>query len=160
MEKGRCLTRWGEPGLADKVRAGKYEDVGFDSEVLDECLAMIGRWAPQPRPQWITWVPSSSGSPLVQGFASSLGERLGLPVVESLKRVADRPPQKTMENSCLQARNILGAFELADVRPGPVLLIDDMVDSRWTFTILANMLRRKGSGEIFPLALSDTSEGG
>lgn len=159
-EQGRCLTRWGEPGLAEKIRDAKYKTGEFDTEVLDECLAMIGRWAPQPRPQWITWVPSSSGSQLVRDVAVSLGDRLGLPVIESLRRVADRPPQKTMENSCQQARNILGAFEVVDTRSGPVLILDDMVDSRWTFTILSNMLRRKRSGEVFPLALADTSEGG
>jgi ATP-dependent DNA helicase RecQ (EC 3.6.1.-) len=37
-----------------------------------------------------------------------------------------------------------------------VLLVDDMVDSRWTFTILAAMLRYAGTGPVFPCALTDT----
>jgi ATP-dependent DNA helicase RecQ len=37
---------------------------------------------------------------------------------------------------------------------GSVLLIDDMVDSRWTMTVASWLLRRAGSGEVFPLALS------
>lgn len=160
LEQGRCLTRWSEPGLGDKVRDSKEEDVAFDSEVLDECLAVIGRWAPQPRPQWITWIPSSSGSLLIPELAASLGERLGLPVIDALRRIADRPSQKTMENSCQQARNVHGAFEIVELGSGPVLLVDDLVDSRWTFTILGNMLRRSGAGEVYPLALADTSEGG
>jgi hypothetical protein len=32
--------------------------------------------------------------------------------------------------------------------------LDDMVDSRWTFTIVAAVLREAGSGPVFPLALA------
>ena len=39
---------------------------------------------------------------------------------------------------------------------GPVLLVDDMIDSRWTMTIAAWLLRSHGSGEVFPLALAFT----
>jgi ATP-dependent DNA helicase RecQ len=35
-----------------------------------------------------------------------------------------------------------------------VLLVDDMVDSRWTLTAAAWLLRSHGSGEVFPLALA------
>jgi phosphoribosylpyrophosphate synthetase len=33
---------------------------------------------------------------------------------------------------------------------------DDMVDSRWTMTVAAWLLRANGSGEVFPLALALT----
>ena len=39
---------------------------------------------------------------------------------------------------------------------GPVLVVDDTVDSRWTFTVVAWELRRHGSGTVWPLALADT----
>jgi len=35
-----------------------------------------------------------------------------------------------------------------------VLLVDDMVDSRRTFTVIAALLRAAGSGPVFPLALA------
>jgi ATP-dependent DNA helicase RecQ len=38
--------------------------------------------------------------------------------------------------------------------PGPVLLVDDIVHSRWTMTVGAWLLRENGSGEVWPLALS------
>jgi ATP-dependent DNA helicase RecQ len=38
-----------------------------------------------------------------------------------------------------------------------VLLIDDMVDSKWTFTVVAALLRRAGSGPVYPFALADSS---
>ena len=37
---------------------------------------------------------------------------------------------------------------------GPCLLVDDMVDSRWTFTVAAAVLRQAGCGAVFPLALA------
>ena len=32
--------------------------------------------------------------------------------------------------------------------------VDDMVDSRWTFTLAAWLLRSNGGGEVWPLALA------
>lgn len=72
---------------------------------------------------------------------------------------ADTEPQKTRANSFQQAQNLAGAFaaDQAMIRPEPVLLIDDMVDSRWTFTVLTMLLRNAGSGPVFPFALADSS---
>ncbi|WP_308465729.1 RecQ family ATP-dependent DNA helicase [Rathayibacter soli] len=38
--------------------------------------------------------------------------------------------------------------------PGPVLLIDDLADSRWTLTIAARALRDAGSGPVLPFTLA------
>jgi ATP-dependent DNA helicase RecQ len=61
-----------------------------------------------------------------------------------------------MNNSYQQARNLAGAFEI-ETWPGiagPVFLVDDMIDSGWTLTVLAALLRTIGSGAVFPLALA------
>jgi phosphoribosylpyrophosphate synthetase len=69
--------------------------------------------------------------------------------------------QKTMANSTQQARNVDGSLtcDAASVRPGPVLLVDDIVDSRWTMTVAAWLLRTCGSGPVWPLALADAAGG-
>ena len=60
-----------------------------------------------------------------------------------------------MANSLQQALNLDGVLEVhEEPRPGPVLLVDDIVGSRWTFTVAAWLLHRHGSGEVWPLALS------
>ncbi len=47
-----------------------------------------------------------------------------------------------MANTAQQYRNVADAFEIADdVPPGPVLLVDDTVDSRWTLTEVGTRLR-------------------
>ena len=40
------------------------------------------------------------------------------------------------------------------MRDGPVLLVDDLVDSRWTLTVAGSLLRDHGAGPVFPFALA------
>jgi ATP-dependent DNA helicase RecQ len=159
VESGRCLTRWSDPGLARLVQLGKYKEGRFADELVVAMVDMIGEWSPTPSPTWLTWVPSSSGSGLVEDLARRLSDAIGIEPVESLRRVRKSQPQKTMENSCQQARNVSSAFEVVARRTGPVLLVDDMVDSRWTITIVGSQLRAGGSGPVYPVALADTSQG-
>jgi ATP-dependent DNA helicase RecQ len=96
---------------------------------------------------------------LVPNFARRLADALNLPFHTVLSKTDNRPEQKTMANSTQQARNIDGslAFCVEKLpRRGPLLLIDDMVDSRWTLTVSAWLLRTNGSGEVWPLALAET----
>lgn len=39
------------------------------------------------------------------------------------------------------------------------MAVRDMVDSRWTMTVAAWLLRTKGTGEVWPLALAITGNG-
>jgi ATP-dependent DNA helicase RecQ len=160
-ERGKALCRWGDAGWGRQVRAGKYELGRFDDELVEACARMVREWAPEPGPTWLTYIPSLRHPHLVSDFARRLGDELGLPLVVSLKNTGDRPPQKTMANSAQQAHNLDGAFGLtgAALPAGPVLVIDDMVDSRWTFTVAAWLLRKGGSGEVWPLALASTGSG-
>ena len=75
------------------------------------------------------------------------------PVVE---RIADRQPQSAMANSTRQHGNVVGAFTVRTPLPmGPVLLIDDTVDSRWTLTEVGGLLRDAGCPAVHPLAVAD-----
>ena len=105
-----------------------------------------------PPPSW------TSDSPyLVPDFARRLAAALDLPFSDVLRKKGARPQQKTMENSDRQARNVVGSLAVAEdaILTGPVLLVDDVVDSRWTFTVAAWELRRRGCGPLWPLALAN-----
>lgn len=159
---GRALCRWGDPGLGELVRRGKQQGQHFDDELIVAAARLIrDRWNPVPTLVWVTFVPSRRHLNLVPDFARRLVRKLGLLFVECIRKVNDTEPQKTRANSFQQAHNLAGAFAVdeANVRPGPVLLVDDMVDSRWTFTVLTSLLRRAGSGPVYPFALADTSSG-
>ena len=159
-QEGRALCRWGDPGFGALVRQGKQQDHRFDEQLVEAAARLIvNRWRPDPAPTWITCVPSKRHQTLVPDFARRLARRLSLPFVECVHKVRDTEPQKTRANSFQQVQNLLGAFAVdhAAVGPGPVLLVDDMVDSKWTLTVTAALLRRAGSGVVYPFALADTS---
>ena len=158
-QPGQALCTWGDAGWGGLVRRGKYQDHRFAEELVDASVALLRRWRPEPFPEWVTAIPSHHHPDLVPDFARRLAGSLRLPFRQALVKKADRPEQKTMNNSDQQARNVLGslAIERSAMLSGPVLLVDDMVDSRWTFTVASRLLRERGSGEVWPLALADTS---
>ena len=156
-QPGRALCFWGDAGWGNVVRLAKYRDDHFSDDLVDACSALVSEWRPGPPPMWVTSVPSHRRPELVPAFARRLAAALRLPYRETLARKETRPEQKTMENSDKQAKNVIGSLAVNqdEILPGAVLLVDDMVDSRWTFTVASWELRRHGSGEVWPLALAD-----
>lgn len=158
-QQGKALCVWGDAGWGGLVRRGKYHDGRFADELVGACAKMLREWSPNPRPTWITFVPSLRHPTLVPDFAQRLAAELGLPFRVALVKTDSRPEQKTMANSTQQARNVDGSLSCYEGIPsGPVLLVDDMVDSRWTLTVSAWLLRISGSGPVWPLALSLTGQ--
>ncbi len=155
--EGRAMTYWGIHGLGlhvgDGKRSGRFNDVLVD--------AMVGFlsdvWHPDPKPVWMTCIPSLRHPELVPDFARRVAELLGIPFAMAVAKVRDVEPQKQQDNDVHQCRNLDGVFAISlPTNPGPVLLMDDMVDSGWTFAIVAMLLQRAGSGPVFPLALAST----
>jgi ATP-dependent DNA helicase RecQ len=157
-QAGRALCVWGDAGWGSLVRRGKYQDGHFSDDLVVACVKMFRDWSPDPMPTWVTCVPSRRHPELVPNFAMRLGDALGLPFQMAISKTEDRPEQKTMENSTQQARNIDGSLAIQGqpIPHGPVLLLDDMVDSRWTLTVSAWLLRKNGSGLVWPMALSQS----
>ncbi len=155
---GKALCVWGDAGWGGLVRQGKYRDGRFADDLVNACVKMLQQWTPQPAPTWVTCVPSQRHRELVPDFSQRLADALGLPFHAVIMKTDERPEQKTMANSTQQARNIDGslAIEEKSMPHGPVLLIDDMVDSRWTLTIAAWLLRKNGVSDVWPMALSQT----
>jgi ATP-dependent DNA helicase RecQ len=159
-QPGKALCVWGDAGWGGLVRQGKYHDGHFSDDLVVACVKMIRNWHPQPAPEWVTCVPSLRHPDLVPNFAARLATALDLPFHGVIVKTDGRPEQKTMANSIQQARNVDGSLRLVDqpISRAPVLLIDDMVDSRWTLTISAWLLRKSGSGVIWPMALSQAGQ--
>lgn len=160
-EEGRALSHWGDGGWGTLVRDGKQVDGRFGDELVQASVNLLkSRWQPSPAPLWVTCIPSERHRGLVADFSRRLAASLGLPFVECISKQRPTVPQKKMENSYRQASNLDAAFLVSTklVHKDPVLLVDDIVDSRWTFTVAAALLRKAGSGPVFPLALANSSK--
>jgi ATP-dependent DNA helicase RecQ len=157
-EPGRALCILGDAGWGELVRRGKYEDHEFSDELVEALASLVRGWKPSPSPAWVTCVPSLNPAhrDLIPDLANRLAIRLGLPFVPAVRKVRTTSPQKEMQNSWQQAHNLDGAFRIETWKGigTPVLLVDDMVDSGWTFTVIAALLRSAGAGQVFPVALA------
>lgn len=159
LEEGRVLARWGDAGWGNMVRRGKQDQGRFDDQLVVAARELIlDRWRPDLMPEWVTFVPSLRRPELVADFTARLAASLGLVCEAVVAKVRETESQKTMQNSQQQYRNVQGAFEIREpVAAGPVLLVDDIVDSRWTMTVVGVSLREAGAGPVLPFALAETA---
>jgi ATP-dependent DNA helicase RecQ len=158
-EPGKALGFGSDAGWAELVKRGKYETGRFEGALVEGCVRLLQQWRPAPPPEWVTCIPSRRHPALVPTLAAELAAALGLPFVPALEKVRDTAEQKAMHNSAQQAANLVGSLAISrPIPPGPCLLVDDMVDSRWTFTVAAWLLREHGAGPVFPLALTQTGQ--
>lgn len=158
--EGRALSRWGDGGWGDRVSGDRASGRFGDDLVAASVELIVDRWAPDPIPTWVAVAPSARHPGVVEDFAARLADALGLRFVDVVGRIDARGPQRDMANSHQQWANVDGAFLIdGSVDDGPVLLVDDVVDSRWTLTVLGSLLRSAGSGPVTPFALASISPG-
>jgi ATP-dependent DNA helicase RecQ len=161
LEAGRVLSRWGRAGWGPLVEQGKLRDGRFDDRLVQAAAELItDQWQPSPAPECVTWVPSHRYPTLVSDLAHRLARVLGLPARETVAIIGRPPAQRTRNNSAQQAANALSAYDVTGPVPaGPLLLVDDLVHSQWTLTVVGMLLRRAGASAVHPFALA-TSQGG
>ena len=169
-EVGRALARLGDGGW-DPVVEGLFTLArnGHEFELSDDlvraCAAVLKRWDWPARPTWICPVPSRRTGALIDAVAEALGGLGKLPVHRALvAEASDLAPddafQQDQANSAHQVLNVWhrlnvdsAALPPAAIASGPVLLVDDEIDSRWTVTVAADRLREAGAGPVLPFAL-------
>ncbi|WP_354642564.1 RecQ family ATP-dependent DNA helicase [Kitasatospora camelliae] len=178
-ETGRALGRLSDIGWGNRLRAllGEQSPDGpVPREVLDAMVGVLADWARGPggwsgpagadgsrldRPVGVVVMASATRPELV----SSLGEQIAaigrLPLLGRIGYADGRPPHGPRSNSAQRLHSVSGALVLpAELRealaasPGPVLLVDDLVDSGWTVTVAARLLRRAGASAVLPLVLA------
>lgn len=156
--EGRVLSQWRDGGWGELAANGKEH--GFFEDALVAAMAEMiqSRWQPNPKPTWLCCVPSLGHPMLVPDFAQRLANALGIPFVNCVRKVRQNEPQKWQNNRFHQCRNLDGVFSVnAHIPPGPVLLVDDMIDSGWTMTVIAALLKQAGCERVYPLAISSTA---
>ena len=159
-EVGRSLSEWGDSKWWEDVANGKYLEGHLPDTLLDPFRNLIDDNFADNQITWMTCVPSLRRPSLLPDFMGRLSLKMGLPFLPVIRATELRPEQKSMNNSYQQARNLDGAFDIVgDVPSGNVLLVDDTVDSGWTMTVMAFLLRKNGSGLVYPASLTMTPRG-
>lgn len=156
---GRALCLWRDAGWGELVAHGKYTSSRFSDELVVACVEMLRAWSPSPAPKWVTCIPSLNHPELVPDFSARLASKLRIPFVPCVRKVYANRQQKDMENSFQQVKNLDGVFSItAQCREDECLLIDDVVGSGWTFTVVSALLRRAGCSAVYPMALASNSQ--
>ncbi len=157
-ETGICLSRYGHPIYGELVKKGKYETHFFSDKLVEKSVQVLKPFIAEHGITALTYVPSLR-SDITYDFANRLAEKLGLPCLTLLKKT-DARQQKEMENSIFQCNNALNSFRIVEgaVSPENILLVDDMVDSKWTLTVCGDILTKAGAEHIYPYVLASTSK--
>lgn len=153
---GIVLSNYADAGYGMAVQKGKYLDGYFSDELVDASVKILSEFIKNNNIEWITPVTSKRHPQLVPDFAKRLADRLNIGYFEGIKKF-NAEEQKKFENSDGQYKNANDSFEIIQVKKENILLVDDMVDSRWTFTVCAMKMREMGSGDIYPFALANTA---
>lgn len=156
-ETGICLSRYGHPIYGKLVEIGKYRDNRFDDKLVNRSAEILSPFIDLHEITALTYVPSLR-SDIVKDFAERLAERLQLPCLELIEKKEARK-QKEMANSSFQLKNALKSFRLAedveeDDIPENILLVDDVVDSKWTITVCGSILTDAGAAHVYPFVLA------
>ncbi len=162
MSEGRAVARLSDLGWGQRLRELlRAEDREVTDEVVRACVDVLAGGGGAERPAAIVSVPSRRRPQLVGSLAAGLGRLGRLPYLGALDVVDEGPVGEPGGNSAFRLANVWGRLavgpelsaSLAGI-PGPVLLVDDVSDSRWTLTVCAGLLREAGAPAVLPMALA------
>ncbi len=160
-EPGRALARLSDLGWGQRLRGLLRQDAAAPEDVVRACVQVLAQWDWAQRPVGVVAVPSRRHPMLVASLAEQVSRIGRLPHLGTLDPVEGGPVGEPGGNSAFR---LAGVWERLVVGPGlaqemavvagPVLLVDDLVDSRWTMTVGARALRRAGAPAVLPFALA------
>jgi ATP-dependent DNA helicase RecQ len=164
-EAGRAVGRLTDLGWGGRLR--DLLDAG-DAEVPDDIFKAVtntlAAWPWERRPVAVAGVASRTRPRLVGSLTRRLAEVGRLADLGDLARVGGGAPAAFADSNSVQ--RLAAVWDAFAVPPdttaalsrldGPVLLVDDLIDSGWTMTVAARALRRSGAAAVLPFALATT----
>ncbi|MEU9820937.1 RecQ family ATP-dependent DNA helicase [Pseudonocardia alni] len=155
---GRAIGRLSDIGWGTRLRelvTGGDDPVPAD--VLDALVRVLAGWGWEQRPVGVVGMGSRTRPHQLDHLARRIAEIGRLPLLGTLSPAGERPA--ATENSAQRLAAVWEGLDSATVPDlsgvdGPVLLVDDVVDSGWTMTVAARALRRAGAPEVLPLVLA------
>ncbi|MFC4052276.1 RecQ family ATP-dependent DNA helicase [Actinomadura syzygii] len=159
-EVGRALGRLTDIGWGNRLRAlFAGDDTDLPADMLNAVVQVLAAWDWPARPTGVVTIGSRSRPRLVSTFGHRIAEVGRLPYLGELTPVGDPAPRR--HNSAQRLRSVWHSLtvppDLAAIvsdAPGPLLLIDDRVETGWTIAVATRLLKEAGARSVLPLTLS------
>jgi ATP-dependent DNA helicase RecQ len=162
---GRALGRLTDVGWGATLRAllsPQATDEPVSQQVTDAMVKLLAAWDWDARPASVVTMPSRTRPALI----GSLGRRISgigrLEYLGGLGYATPDGPGQRRHNSAQRLASLWRALVVPDdlraalsaAPAGPVLLVDDQIDTGWTMTVATALLRDAGAPAVLPLALA------
>lgn len=164
VSTGRALARLTDLGWGGRLReifGPGAADAPVDQALLNGCVQVLAQWGWDQRPVAIVSVPSRTRPQLVASLAQGLSELGRIPYLGALQLPHGGPTGGSGGNSAFRLASVWQQFAVPPEgaawfaeNPGPVLLVDDFADSRWTLTEAGRTLRLAGVESVLPFVLA------
>jgi ATP-dependent DNA helicase RecQ len=176
-ERGRALGRltdlgWGprlravlpaESPAGDAIGPAPHPDEPVPEDMLAAVVKVLTAWDWSRRPVAVVSMPSRSRPVLIESLASQIATIGQMPYLGPLDSGGPARPAR-QHNSAQRLRAVWDSVvvpaamqsELAGL-DGPVLLVDDRIETGWTMTAAAMRLREAGAAGVLPLVLAVTA---
>ncbi len=168
-EEGRVLARLSDLGWGGPLRElfapgpdGEPVDAEVSPELARACVRVLAAWGWAERPAAVVTVPSLSRPRLIASVGAGIARAGRLDDLGSLSLAPGARRLAASTNSAFRVRDVWSRFvigpallmALRGLQGRPVLLVDDLVDSRWTMTVVARLIRREAGCPVLPFALA------
>ena len=166
-EPGRALGRLTGHRLGQRAAGpagrGRARRAG-PGPVIDAVVKVLTAWDWAARPAGVVTLPSRTRPALIASLGQQIAGIGRLPYLGALGYADGARPGPRRHNSAQRLSSLWHAFEVpAEVRDaiggvgGPVLLVDDRIETGWTMTVAARLLREAGATAALPLVLAVTA---
>jgi len=181
-EPGRALGRLTDLGWGPRLRAllasaapdgsGRGDgatDCPVPEDLVAAAVKVLAAWDWAQRPAGVITLPSRSRPQLIETFGRRIAEIGQMPYLGALAYARDPQDagQQGVPRQYNSAQRLRARWhEMAVPGPlrdavsqvsGPVLLVDDRIDTGWTMTLAAKLAREAGAPAVLPLVLAVTA---
>ncbi len=164
-EPGRALGRLTDVGWGTRLRALLADgtpDGPVPDDLFQAVVTVLSAWSWAERPAAVVTIGSRTRPQLITTLGHRIAEIGRLPYLGEIS--PEGPPVPRRHNSAQRLATVQQSLHLtADLKAaltttqGPVLLIDDHIDTAWTMTVATRLLRQAGAPAVLPLALATTT---
>ncbi len=165
-EPGRSVGRLTDIGWGAALRrllADGAPDQAVPGDLFKAVVQVLAAWDWGQRPAAVVTVPSRTRPAMITALGERIAATGSLAYLGSLGYLGSEPPGRQHNSAQRLAAlsrtlTVPGPLQAAlATAGGPVLLVDDRVDTGWTMTLAARLLRGCGAPAVLPFALAVTN---